>query len=84
MLLKDAVGGVGLVLALAGATLAFANTPKETAVIDGGNAMTTWDAIQKAANRRHMLVRVGFVLGVVGALVQFAANFIPGHLQAPV
>lgn len=74
---KTLVNSIGIGMTMLGVYMVYFNSPINHTVIDGGGASTDWSAIERKANLRNTLLRVGVYLVLAGSLTQLISNFVP-------
>ena len=61
---------IGIFFILIGTYFIYKFSPKNTHIIDGGNASTDFKALEKKAKRNNNLMKLGFALILMGTLIQ--------------
>lgn len=61
---------IGIFLTLIGTYLIYKFSPKNAIIIDGGNALTDFKALEKKAKRNNDKMKLGFALILIGTLIQ--------------
>lgn len=76
---KTLLNSIGIGLTMLGVYMVYVNSPINYTEIDGGNASTDWDSIERKAKRRNILLKAGVYLVLAGSAAQLASNFVlPG------
>ena len=66
---------VGILLILIGTYFLYKFSPKNTHKINGGNASTNFTDLEKNAKKNNNLMTLGFVLILIGTLIQVIILF---------
>jgi hypothetical protein len=77
--LKTGLNAFGIFLSALGVWIVYVNSPLNFSSIDGGDASTDFDAIEKNTTKRNQYMRVGVWLIISGSLLQLVSNFVPAH-----
>jgi hypothetical protein len=81
--LKTIINSLGILLTMFGVYTIYINSPINYTVIDGGGAYSPpWQEVERKANRRNTLLRLGVYLVLGGSFAQFISNFIPAGCTA--
>jgi hypothetical protein len=75
--LKTGLNAFGIFLSALGVWIVYVNSPLNFSSIDGGDASTDSDAIEKSTIKRNHYMRVGVWFVISGSLLQLISNFIP-------
>lgn len=79
---KIIVNSVGVGLTMLGVYMIYINSPINHTIISGGGADTDWAAIERKANLRNTLIKVGVYLVLLGSATQLVSNFVPSGSAA--
>ena len=74
---KTLINSIGILLTMLGVYLVYVNSPINYTVIDGGGAGDDWSAIERKANLRNTMLKVGVYLVLAGSATQLISNFVP-------
>lgn len=75
--LKTGVNAVGILVSMVGVLVVYVNSPLNISAIDGGDASTDFNKIERRTLRRNRGMRTGVWVIILGSLVQLISNFIP-------
>ena len=75
--LKTTVNTVGIILTLVGVYAVYYYSPINSCKIDGGNASTDFEKIERYTDRRNLLLKCGVYVVMVGTFFQLVSNYIP-------
>lgn len=73
---KTLLNSIGIGLTMLGVYIVYINSPINYTDIDGGDASTNWEAIERKARRRNILLKAGVYLVLAGSAAQLASNFV--------
>jgi len=79
---KTIVNSVGVGLTMLGVYMIYINSPINYTIISGGGPDTDWAAIERKANLRNTLIKVGVYLVLLGSATQLVSNFVPSGSAA--
>jgi hypothetical protein len=77
--LKTGLNAFGIFLSGLGVWIVYVNSPLNFSSIDGGDAATDFNAIEKNTIKRNQHMRVGVWVIIFGSLLQLISNFVPAR-----
>ena len=78
--LKTGVNAVGILLSIIGVVVVYVNSPLNVSAIDGGDASTDFNQLEKRTLKRNHGMRIGVWVIILGSLLQLISNFIPENM----
>ncbi|MGE5944975.1 MAG: hypothetical protein ACM31G_11615 [Flavobacteriales bacterium] len=61
---------ISIAFNIVGMSLIFFNSPQNNIKIDGGNAFTDFEKLNKTVNTKNKLMKLGFILILLGVAIQ--------------
>ena len=77
MVCKTILNSIGILLTIIGVYIVYVNSPINIDTIDGGDASTDYDEIDRITNKRNTWLKRGVFIVIFGSFIQLVSNFIP-------
>ena len=77
--LKTTVNSIGILLTFIGVYVLYRYSPLNEIVIDGGDASTDIDEIERCTATKNGRMRVGVSVVLFGIVLQLVSNYVPSR-----